>query len=161
MQVQMLESCKGTQDGQVVVQFNKGDVVDISVSLARQFFKEGKAEKTIDQRNKEWKELLSQDDDEIRNFEIGLVEESLKENGNTFGLRVFRQLQDIHDMMRESTKSIDKIFDIDEKKLCQDEMKKRIGEGRKGADVYLALAQEAELKENGILWLDDEEKPDV
>lgn len=106
-QVQVLQNCKGTQDGFVVEQFTKGDVVDIREGLARQFFKEGKAEKTLDQVHKEWIEIVTQTNAVMRDDDIGFVERNLKDKGDTLGLKHFRGLQFIYDMQRETLKALE------------------------------------------------------
>jgi len=105
-QVHILEDCKGTQDGFKVEQFTKGDTVDIREGLARQLFKDGHAKKTIGQQHKEWMDVLSQDNDVMRNMDIGIIERELKDNGDELGLEFFRKSQYIHDVERATLKDL-------------------------------------------------------
>ena len=106
-QVQILENCKGTQDGFKVEQFKKDDVVDIREGLARQLFKDGYAKKTIDQQYNEWMEILSQKNDALRNIDIGDMERELKDSGDVLGLKYFRMHQFNKDVERSLLKAVE------------------------------------------------------
>ncbi len=108
-QVQILEDCKGTQDGHTIMQFTKGQTVEIRESLARQFFKEKKAEKTIEQIHEEWNAALNQESDVWRNVDIKFIEEGLIERGDDIGLRYFRRLQLVSDIERSMIKAIENL----------------------------------------------------
>jgi len=78
-EVKITQTCKGTQDGFTVEQFEKGQVVDIRESLARQFFAEGKAEKTFRQHVYEWYEA-TQEKGAMKDISLNWMREGLAKN---------------------------------------------------------------------------------